>query len=74
MERKDYNAQNLLYKGNYVKLQKAWDNRQKWQKAWENTSGELNIDEEWDKLEKLAGRKGKSYKNAKAFLRALKKL
>ena len=31
-------------------------------------------EEEWDKLEKLASRKGKSYKNAKAFLRALKKL
>ena len=31
-------------------------------------------EEEWDKLEKLANRKGKSYKDAKTFLSALKKL
>ena len=31
-------------------------------------------EDEWDKLEKLADKKGKTYKNAKAFLNALKKL
>jgi len=31
-------------------------------------------EEEWDKLEKLANRKGRTYRNAKSFLKAVEKL
>ncbi len=52
-EAKCYNALNILYKCNYAKLQKFWENFGSWQKAWgvEGINSSLDAEEEGRKLE-----------------------
>lgn len=54
LEIKCYNALNVLYKGNYDRLKKVWEISQSWEKAWQKEkNAALDIEAEWDKLEKL---------------------
>ncbi len=52
-EAKYYNALNLLYRGDYLKLQKAQEKFQSWKKAFKNERAEIDIENEWGKLQNL---------------------
>ena len=47
-----YNALNVFYKGDYSKLDKAWESRGSWGKAWENLESSAGIDSQkcWQNL------------------------
>ena len=53
IEAKYYNALNLLYRGDYSKLQKAWEKFQSWEKAYKNEGAAIDIENEWKKLHNL---------------------
>lgn len=46
-----YNALNTVYRGNYKKLQKAWERFHDWEKAFSNEEQSINIADEYAKLE-----------------------
>ncbi len=48
-----YNALNVLYKGNFSKLQKIWDTFQNWETAWQNEKTGINPLGEWEKIKSL---------------------
>lgn len=53
MDEKYYNALNLIYKGSYARLKRTWAKFNNWQKAWQKENSSIDLEKEWDKLEKL---------------------
>jgi len=48
-----YNALNILYKGDFSRLQKIWDKFQDWEAAWQKEKTNIDPVKEWQKVESL---------------------